>query len=64
MPLGLNTVAVAHGLGATPSVFSLMGTHAEVDELHVENVGAVNFDIVASAAVTANRDIYWEAKVR
>ena len=64
----LNTgtdIIVAHGLAATPTVINVTGQHAEVSDLNVGTIGAANFTITAiGGAVSADRDIFWEAKVR
>lgn len=61
---GNNNVVVAHGLAATPTVINVLGQHDEVSDLYVDTIGAANFAIHAPGNVTADRDIYWEAKVR
>jgi len=58
------TVTVAHGLALTPTIVLATGTHAEVNDLYVTAVGAANFTINSAAVTTADRDIYWEARVR
>ena len=64
----LNTgtdIVVAHGLAATPTVINVTGQHAEVSDLEVGTIGAANFTITTiGGAVSADRDIYWEAKIR
>jgi len=64
----LNTgtdIVVAHGLAATPTVINVTGQHAEVLDIYVDTVGAANFTITTiGGAVSAERDIFWEAKVR
>jgi len=61
---GNNTVVQAHGLYTTPTCVLVTGTHAEVESCYVDTVGAANFTIRKGGAgnVTANRDIYWEAR--
>ena len=62
---GGSTIVVPHGLNGTPTIFNLSGSHAEVQSLYVTAVDATNFTInTADGNVTANRDIYWEAKAR
>jgi len=64
----LNTgtdIVVAHGLAKTPTVINVTGQHAEVLDIYVGTIGAANFTITTIGGnVTADRDIFWEAKVR
>jgi len=64
----LNTavsIIVTHGLRGTPTIINVTGQHTEVSDLYVDTVGAANFTIhTIGGNVTANRDIFWEAKVR
>ena len=63
----LNTgtdIVVTHGLDDTPTVINVTGQHAEVLDLHVGTIGAANFTITTVGAVSADRAIFWEAKVR
>jgi len=57
------SVTVFHGLATTPSNIQLTGTHSEVKDAYVTNIGATTFDIVVDSPVTANRTVYWKAKV-
>ena len=59
-----SSIVVAHGLAATPTVINVTGQHAEVLDLHVGTIGAANFTITTVGAVSADRAIFWEAKVR
>jgi len=63
IPNGSSTVTVNHGLAAAPSVVKLTGTHSEVKDCWVTNPTATQFTINAPAAVTADRDVYWQAEV-
>jgi len=60
---GNPSVTVNHGLAAAPSVVKLTGTHSEVKDCWVTNVTATQFTINAPAAVSADRDVYWQAEV-
>ncbi|MBA7680542.1 hypothetical protein ES703_88861 [subsurface metagenome] len=60
-------IVVAHGLAATPTVINVTGQDTEVSNIYVDTVGAANFTINRDGAegnVTADKAIYWEAKVR
>jgi len=61
---GTASIVVNHGLATTPTVISVVGQHSEVSDLYVDTVNSDNFTIHAPSNVTADRDIYWEAKVR
>jgi len=63
IPNGSSSVVVNHGLAAAPSVVKLTGTHSEVANCWVTNVTSTQFTINAPAAVTADRDVYWQAEV-
>jgi len=63
IPNGSSSVVVDHGLAATPNVVKLTGTHSEVKDCWVTNVTSTQFTINAPAAVTADRDVYWQAEV-
>jgi len=63
IPNGSSSVVVDHGLAAAPSVVKLTGTHSEVKDCWVTNPTSTQFTINASAAVTADRDVYWQAEV-
>ena len=61
---GNSSVVVEHGLVEAPSKnLQLTGTHSEVANCWVSNVTDTHFTINAPSNVTANRDVYWEAKV-
>ena len=64
----LNTgtdIVVPHGLDGTPTIINVTGQHTEVLDIYVDTIGAANFTIhTIGGNVTANRDIFWEAKVR
>jgi len=60
---GNSSVTVNHGLAEAPSVVKLTGTHSEVKDCWVTDVTSTQFTIHASANVTADREVYWEAKV-
>lgn len=65
MTSGTAAVTVTHGLNATPDDFSIIGSHAEVQSLYLTTIGATTFIInTADGNTTANRDIYWGARVR
>ena len=61
---GTNSLVVAHGLQATPTLVLVTGTDAEVESCYVSTVGAANFTVHKGGAgnVTADRDVYWFAK--
>ena len=61
---GNTSVAIAHGLSSMPTLVTVTGTHTEVDDYSVTSINATQFTINANAPVTANRDVYWEAKIR
>jgi len=63
IPNGSSSVVVNHGLHSAPSVVKLTGTHSEVKDCWVTNVTDTQFTINAPAAVSADRDIYWQAEV-
>jgi len=63
IPNGSSSVVVNHGLATAPSVVKLTGTHSEVANCWVTNVTDTQFTINAPAAVTGDRDVYWEAEV-
>jgi len=63
IPNGSSSVVVDHGLAVAPSVVKLTGTHSEVANCWVTNVTSTQFTINAPAAVTADRDVYWQAEV-
>ena len=63
IPNGSSSVVVNHGLHSAPSVVKLTGTHSEVKDCWVTNVTDTQFTINAPAAVTADRDVYWQAEV-
>jgi len=60
---GNSSVVVDHGLAAAPNVIKLTGTHSEVKDCWVTNVTDTQFTINAPAAVSADRDVYWQAEV-
>ena len=60
---GNTSVTVNHGLVSTPTNVQLTGTHSEVKDAYVTNVGSTSFDIKVDSAVTADRTVYWKAKV-
>jgi len=60
---GNSSVVVDHGLAVAPSVVKLTGTHSEVKDCWVTNVTSTQFTINAPAAVTADRDVYWQAEI-
>ena len=58
-------IVIAHGLDGTPTVINVTGQHAEVLDIYVDTIGAANFTITTiGGAVSADRAIFWEAKVR
>ena len=64
IPNGSSNVTVNHGLAKAPEHgVRLTGTHSEVANCWVTNVTDTQFTINAPANVTADRDVYWEAKV-
>jgi len=63
IPNGSSSVVVDHGLVKAPSVVKLTGTHSEVANCWVTNVTSTQFTINAPAAVSADRDVYWQAEV-
>jgi len=63
IPNGSSSVVVDHGLAKAPSVVKLTGTHSEVANCWVTNPTSTQFTINAPAAVTADRDVYWQAEV-
>jgi len=63
IPNGSSSVVVNHGLAGTPSVVKLTGTHSEVKDCWVTNVTSTQFTINAPAAVSADRDVYWQAEL-
>jgi len=60
---GNTSVTVNHGLASAPTNIQLTGTHSEVKDAYVTNVGSTSFDIKVDSAVTADRTVYWKAKV-
>jgi len=58
---GSTSVTVTHGLAGTPTEIQLTGTHSEVKDAYVQNVGSTTFDIVVDSAVSADRTVYWKA---
>jgi len=60
---GNTSVTVNHGLLTTPTNIQLTGTHSEVKDAYVTNPGATSFDITVDNAVSADRTVYWKAKV-
>jgi len=60
---GDTSVTVNHGLVTTPTNIQVTGTHSEVKDAYVTNVGATSFDIKVGSAVTANRTVYWKATI-
>jgi len=60
---GDTSVTVNHGLPTTPTNIQVTGAHSEVKDAYVTNVGATSFTIKVDSAVTANRTVYWKAKV-
>ena len=63
IPSGNSSVVVDHGLVEAPDSVKLTGTHSEVANCWVTNKTDTQFTINAPANVTADRDVYWEAKV-
>jgi len=62
---GNTSVTVNHGLVSTPSNIQLTGTHSEVKDAYVpeSSITDTSFDITVDNAVTADRTVYWKAKV-
>jgi len=60
---GNSNVVVDHGLASAPSLVKLTGTHSEVRDCWVSDVGDTQFTINASGNVTADREVYWEAEM-
>ena len=60
---GNTSVTVNHGLDSTPSNIQVTGAHSDVKDAYVTNVGATSFDINVGSAVSADRTVYWKAKV-
>jgi len=60
---GNSSVTVNHGLVKAPAIVKLTGTDSEVKDCWVTNVTDTQFTINAPAAVSANRNVYWEAEV-
>ena len=60
---GNTSVTVSHGLVSTPSNIQLTGTHSEVKDAYVTNVGSTSFEIHVDSAVSADRTVYWKARV-
>jgi len=62
---GNSSVTVNHGLAATPSNIQLTGTHSEVKDAYVpeSSITDTSFEIHVDSAVTADRIVYWKAKV-
>jgi len=60
---GNTSVTVNHGLFSTPSNIQLTGTHSEVKDAYVTNIGATSFEIHVDSAVSADRTVYWKAEV-
>ena len=60
---GNTSVTVNHGLVTTPTNIQVTGTHSEVKDAYVTNVGTTSFDIKVGSAVTANRTVYWKATI-
>ena len=60
---GNTSVTVNHGLADTPTNIQLTGTHSEVKDAYATNLGATSFDIKVDSAVSADRTVYWKAKI-
>ena len=62
---GNTSVTVNHGLVSTPSNIQLTGTHSEVKDAYVpeSSITDTSFEMHVDSAVTADRTVYWKAKV-
>ena len=60
---GGTSVTVNHGLVDTPSNIQVTGTHSEVKDAYATNPGSTSFDIKVDSAVSADRTVYWKAKI-
>ncbi|MDQ1084181.1 MULTISPECIES: hypothetical protein [Microbacterium] len=60
---GGTSITVNHGMNATPTVINLTGRHAETADAIVNTISTSQFQIVVPGAVTADRQIMWEARV-
>jgi len=62
---GNTSVTVNHGLPTTPTNIQLTGTHSEVKDAYVpeSSITDTSFEIHVDSAVTADRAVYWKAKV-
>lgn len=61
IPSGSNNVVISHGLHTTPLSVNVTGRQSEVKDVIINSPTSTTFTIVADAAVTANRIVYWEA---
>jgi len=64
IPSGSSSVTVNHEMSVAPNVVKLTGTHSEVRDCWVTNITDTQFTINAPAAVTADRDVIWDAAFR
>jgi len=60
---GDTSETVTHGLYKAPVHVFLTGTHNEVAKCWVTDISDTEFTINAPSAVTADRDVYWEATI-
>lgn len=60
---GQSSIAVTHGLAATPTKINVTGSTADTNALYVDTVGTTTFTVHSSGNVGANRFVYWKADV-
>lgn len=59
---GGTSITVNHGLNTTPVVVMLTGRGPETADAYVHTISSSQFQIMVPTAVTANRDVMWEAR--
>ena len=59
---GGTSITVNHGLNVTPVVVMLTGRGPETADAYVNTISSSQFQIMVPAAVTAARDVMWEAR--
>ena len=56
-------VEVTHSLYTTPTMVLVSGNQAETAQVYADNIGATTFRATVPSAVTADRAVYWRARV-
>lgn len=60
---GQASIAVTHGLVASPTKINVTGSTADTNALYVDTIGTTTFTVRSSGNVGGNRFIYWDAEV-